>query len=200
MYYKKIKVGSSIIEFHNNWLGEETVIVNGQVLSKKSSILGAHHYFTIFEDGRVVPYILTTKIGALGQVLVDIRRDGVVVEENIHINFGTAQKTRNNEHKIAGIKNLKEYNIDEAELAFKKALEFDRNDPEIYFYLACCYSMEEKTREGFECLRLAVDNKLNDVETILNHEMLAYIRIQDEFEDFLNSNFTKYDDSQWSND
>ncbi len=44
MYYKKIKTEKNIIEFHNNWLGVETVIVNGQIVSKKTSLLGAHHH------------------------------------------------------------------------------------------------------------------------------------------------------------
>ncbi len=32
---KKINIGETVFEFHNNWLGEETVIVDGQIVSKK---------------------------------------------------------------------------------------------------------------------------------------------------------------------
>ena len=33
-----------------------------------------------------------------------------------------------------------------------------------------------------------------DTEMILNHDMLAYIRMRPAFEDFLNSGFTDYDE------
>jgi len=199
MYYKKIKTDKSIIEFHNNWLGVETVIVNGQILSKKSSILGTNHYFTIFEEGKDIPYILTTKVNAMSQVLIDLRRDGVIIKSDLVINFGTKEKTEQNDFKVAGIKLLKEYEIHEAINALNKGLEFDRNDPEIYFYLACCYSIEEQAIKGFECIKKAIENNLNDKEMILNHEMLAYLRIQEPFEEFLNSNFTKYDENKFDN-
>jgi len=42
-------------------------------------------------------------------------------------------------------------------------------------------------------LKNAVENKLHDTSIIRNHEMLAFLRIQDGFEDFERSNFTKFD-------
>lgn len=51
----------------------------------------------------------------------------------------------------------------------------------------------ERTQEGFEHLRLAVKHHLKDTEMILNHDMLAYMRIQEPFVDFVNTGFTKYD-------
>ena len=65
MQYQKITYEDLIIEFHNNWLGEETVIVNGQLVFKGKLHLGADHPFTVMEGGHPAKYILTTKIGAL---------------------------------------------------------------------------------------------------------------------------------------
>lgn len=197
MHYKKIKSGKSIIEFHNNWLGVETVIINGQIVSKKSSIRGTNHYFTIVEEGHIVPYVLTTKLGGTGQVFIDLRRNGELVQNDLLVNFGTKEKPEPNDHKLEGMKLLSEYEIQKAIQSLEKGLEFDKNDPEIYFYLACCYSLEEKTKEGYECIKQAIEYNLNDREMVLNHEMLAYLRIQDAFEEFLNSNFTEYDESKF---
>ena len=199
---KKITIDNNLIEINNSWIGVQTVLVNGKVVSKKFSFLGTNHYFTIVEDGHEVEYILTTKVSSKtqrlksNQFLIDLRCEGRIIKENVLIEFGTEQKKENNKYKVIGIKFLREYEIKSAIKALKRGLAFDNNDPEIYFYLACCYSIEEKTKDGFECLKKAVENNLTDTEMILNHEMLAYIRVQDGFEAFLNSNFTKYDETK----
>ena len=200
MFYKKIKTKYSTIEFHTNWLGVESVIISGQIVSKKKStlksILGTSHYFTVLEEGHVIPYILTTKwdhSGSYGKYYLDLRRNGKLIKENVHVRFNSKPKQDNNEFKQLGIKYINEYDIKQAIISFEKALHFDNEDPEIYFHLACCYSIEEQTNKGFDCIRKAVEYKLNDIEMILNHEMLAFLRINDAFEDFLNSNFTKYE-------
>ncbi len=192
MYYKKIRTDHAVIEFHNNWLGMETVIVNGKEVSQKSSLLGTNHYFVVSDKGRDIAFTLTTKLGPAGQVYFDLRKDGELIEENVLVNFGTKGKHEPNEFKTKGIQLLKEYEIKLAIEALKKGLAFDKKDPEIYFHLACCYSIEENAEEGFECIKQAVSLNLNDKEMILNHEMLAYLRLQDAFEDFLNSDFQTY--------
>lgn len=170
----------------------ETVIVNGKVVSKKSSFLGTSHYFIVTDKGRDIAFILTTKLGPAGQVYFDLKKDGELIEENVLVNFGTKGKHEENAFKTKGIKLLHEYEIKLAIEALTKGLAFDKEDPEIYFYLACCYSIEENVEEGFECIKKAVAYNLNDKEMILNHEMLAYLRLQDGFEDFLNSDFQTY--------
>ncbi|MDX1478262.1 MAG: hypothetical protein R3301_11195 [Saprospiraceae bacterium] len=198
MQYKKLKVGDTVIEFHNNWLGEETVIVNGQVVSKKSSIMGTHHHFNVLEDGHHVRYVLTTKVSSGFQVLLDLRRNGQLIQEDVVVptRFGI-RKPRNTAKKTGLIK-LNEYDLEGAIEELIRARDVDPDDPEIYFYLACAYSVLERPREGFEHLRLAVKHRLQDPEMILNHDMLAYLRLQDAFEDFFNSNFTEYDPDRLS--
>ena len=193
MHYKKIKSGETIIEFHNNWLGEETIIINGQVVSKKSSIWGAHHHFSVIEEGHNVRYVLTTKLDMNMQVLLDLRRNGAMVQENIPVAYGGKPRKPKNVAKKKGIAELKEYDLDEAIKELSKAKDVDPDDPEIYFYLACAYSVKEDLAQAYAHIKLAVANKLQDTEMILNHDMLAFLRMHEGFEDFLNSNFTKFE-------
>ena len=99
MQYQKITSGKTIIEFHNNWLGEETVIINGQIVSKKSSILGTHHHFKVMENGQSVTYVLTSKVNDHLQVLLDLKRNGKIVQEDIPVQWGTKPKRPKNTPK-----------------------------------------------------------------------------------------------------
>jgi len=196
MHYQKIITDQVIIEFHNNWLGEETIIVNGQIVSKKSSVMGTHHHFNLLENGKSVSYILTTKVNSHLQVSLDLRKDGVLIQEDVPVKNGTKPKTPENTFKKSGILKIKTYEIEEGIADLKKGLELAPNDPEIYFYLACGYSIQEKTMEGFESIKKAVEHNLQHTETILNHDMLAFLRMEEGFEAFLNSNFTSYKKDQ----
>ena len=193
MQYQKITSGDTVIEFHNNWLGEETVIVKGQVVSKKSSILGIDHKFSVLEKGKEVRFILTTKVDANMQVLLDLRRNGKKVVEDLPVKLGWMPKTPKNLPKQQGIQKLKEYKLEEALVDFKEALKENDEDPEIYFHMACAYSVLERTQDGFEALRKAVEHNLQNTEMILNHDMLAFLRLHDAFEGFFASGFKKYD-------
>ncbi len=192
MQYQKLVSGETIIEFHNNWLGEEFVIINGQLVSKKSSIWGTQHHFAVIEKGHQARYVLTTKVGANMQIMIDLSRNGEVLYEDVVLKFGTEPKTPPNTFKKSGIVKLKEFEIDEALEDFHKALDANNKDPEIYFHMACAYSIQEKTELGFESLKIAVKHHLPNTEIILQHDMLAFLRINDAFEDFLTSNFTEY--------
>jgi len=198
MHYQKIIIGSTLIEFHNNWLGEETVVVNGQIVSRKSSVWGAHHYFTVFENGHTIRYVLTSKADPSYQVYLDLRRNGELIKRNITVpsrgnNNPVKRRPRNNQAKRDGLAKLREYELEEALIDFKKAQELDPQDPEIYFHMACAYSILERTAEGFEAIKKAKELGFKDDDTILKHDMLAFLRIQDAFEGFLNSGFKEYD-------
>lgn len=192
MQYQKITSEATTIEFHNNWLGEETVIVKGQVVSKKSSIMGADHPFTVLEKGKKVQFVLTTKLNAHGEVLLDLRRNDKLVVSDLRVAYGFLPKNAN-KAKQEGIQKLKAYQLNEALEDFKKALKENNEDPEIYFHMACAYSVLEKPLEGFESLKKAVANNLQNTEMILNHDMLAFLRLHDAFEGFFESGFKKFD-------
>lgn len=194
MQYQKIVSGESIIEFHNNWLGEEIVIVNGRIVSRKKSVWGTNHYFTVMEEGRQARYILTTKVNDHMQVVLDLSRNGELIQGDIPVKYGSMPKKPHNKPKKEGLIKLEEYDLEGALAAFENARTIAPKDPEIYFHMACAYSVLERTKEGFECLKQAVANDLQDTEMILNHDMLAYLRIHDAFEEFLNSGFSQYDE------
>lgn len=201
MHYKKLISRGTIIEFHNSWSGVETIIVNGRQVSQKSSVWGISHYFTVVEQDRRVRYILTTKVNSNMQVFVDLRRNGQLIHNDVRVNKGvpnrsgkkTPYRKPDNKAKKIGLSKLKDYQLEEALVEFKKAQKVDSQDPEIYFHLACIYSILEKTQEGFEALKKATEYGFTDKQSILNHDMLAFLRLNEAFEDFLESGFTKYD-------
>ena len=217
MYYKKLVSNNTIIEFHNDWSGLETVFANGQSVSKKSSVWGTNHYFTVIENNRQVRYILTSKVNAGGQVLLDLRRGGQLIYKNVLLQKGTTRPggmatsrrgrppkkaqpqrpyiPRNNKAKKSGLIKLKEYQLEEALEDFKTAQKVAPQDPEIYFHLACIYSVLEKTAEGFEALKNAKKHGFNDENAILSHDMLAYLRLNDAFEEFVESGFKEYNEA-----
>jgi len=191
--YLKLKCGQTIIELHNNWLGEETVIVGGQIVSKKSSVYGTNHHFTIKENGSPVNYLLTTKVmDNLMTVGVDLSRNGILIHENVKLTYGSKPKSPAHELKTKGLSFLKNFDIPEALGFLLKAQELDPEDPEIYFHLACVYSNIEDVNNGYMYLKKAVEKGFTHHESILNHDMLAFLRIQDEFEKFQKSGYKSF--------
>lgn len=197
MHYHKFKVGRSIIEFHNSWLGEETVAVNGRVVSKKGSVWGTSHYFTVYENGRQSRYTLVSKVTPQMQIVIDLVRNGRLLYGNIPLGTAGGRPTKKiNKAKKNGLAKLREYHIKEALAEFVDANQQDPQDPEIYFHMACCYSNLEKSEEGYECLKKAIKYGFKDENQILTHDMLAFLRIQDAFEDFVNSGYKTFDTSK----
>jgi hypothetical protein len=193
MQYLKLKHNTTIIELHNNWLGEETVIVGGKPVSKKSSVYGTNHFFTVIEDGHQVKYVLTTKIlDNMMSVGVDLSRNGTLVHENVKLPYGSKPKSAGQELKTKALAKLKNYDIPEALELLQQAKDLDPDDAEIYFHLACAYSNLEDTENGYANIKKAVECGLADHESILNHDMMAYLRIQDQFEKFQQSGFKTY--------
>lgn len=198
MHYQKIHSEKTVIEFHNNWLGEETVIVRGKVVSKQSSIWGISHVFEVQENGATVRFVLTSKLDANMNVLLDLRRNGVLVEENLPVMLGYGPTKVKNPKKQQGIQRLREYRLEEALEHFQGALEVAPDDPEIYFHLACAYSVLERPLPGFEALQAAVEHGLSNPESILEHDMLAFLRLHPAFENFFASGFQRFDATLFS--
>ena len=188
MLSNRIVLENITIEVFNNWIGVQSILINNKVVSKKFSMTGCEHQFKLMESGRIANYILTTRTSSktqilkTNQVLIDLTRNGKKIQQNLLLNIGKTIEQSNNHSKAEGIKYLYEYEIDEAINSFKQGLVKDSSDGEIYFLLACCYSIEEDSIEGIRHLELAIKNNFLDIELILNHEMLAYVRMQEEFE------------------
>ncbi len=192
MYYKKLNLEGLIIEFHNNWLGEETIVVNGQTVSKKSSIMGTDHHFSVLENGSLARYVLTTKIDSSMAVYLDLCKNRNLILEDILVPM-TSKSAPLTHYKSTGLQKLKEYKIDEAIEDLNKALDKTPSDPELYFHLACAYSILERAKEGLDALQKAIEYNLNNRDMILSHDMLAYLRMHETFEAFYHSNYTVYD-------
>ncbi len=91
--------------------------------------------------------------------------------------------------KQAGIKKFKDYDTKGAIENFKKALDISPDDKALHFNIACAYSLEEKPWEAFHHLDQAVAYGFRDVDKILTHEALAFIRVMPEFELFRKNQF-----------
>ncbi|MCO6460257.1 MAG: hypothetical protein J5I59_02540 [Saprospiraceae bacterium] len=86
MQYLKTFVNEVQIEFINDWIGTEIVIVNGKEVSRKYSVFGTQHYFTIKENGEDVNYIITSRFA--GEIYFDIIRNGVMVKQGLVLAWG----------------------------------------------------------------------------------------------------------------
>ena len=116
--------------------------------------------------------------------------------EQIPMNKNKAQNNSNplnvmraNPYKNSGIKKYKDFDLEDAIVDFKKGLELAPNDVALHFNLACAYSLTEKKPLAYHHLSKAVATGLKDVERILSHDDLAYVRIQPEFDNFRSSGF-----------
>ena len=63
-------------------------------------------------------------------------------------------------------------------------MEIEYNDIAVHFNLACSYSLLENADKAFFHLDKAVNLGFNDFKRIKEHDALAYLRIQKEFDAF----------------
>ncbi len=89
-----------------------------------------------------------------------------------------------NPFKLSGISKYKEFDYEGAIEDFKKALSVNPSDIAVHFNLACSYSLSEEKENAFFHLNKAVGLGFVDFKKLQEHDALAYLRIQDEFEIF----------------
>lgn len=99
------------------------------------------------------------------------------------------QPQQQNPYKVSGIKKYKDYDFDGAIEDFEKALEIDEKDVATHFNLACAYSLNEEADQAFQHLDRAVELGFNDFDKIKQHDALAYVRIQPQYEDFVRQGY-----------
>ncbi len=100
------------------------------------------------------------------------------------------KRVKNNPFKQAGIKKFKEFDIEAAIDDFEQALKVDPNDLTIHFNLACAYSQTEQADLAFNHISRAVEMGFNDFARIDNHDALAYLRIQPNWDHFKENGYT----------
>lgn len=96
----------------------------------------------------------------------------------------TSGRELQNPYKINGIKKYKEFDLEGAIEDFVKGLEINPRDISLHFNLACAYSLTEQVDKAYAHLDRAVSLGFNDFQKIKTHDDLAYVRIQDRFEEF----------------
>jgi TM2 domain-containing membrane protein YozV len=94
-----------------------------------------------------------------------------------------------NSFKVNGIKKYKEFDLEGAIEDFKKGLEIQPQDISLHFNLACAYSLTEQVDKAYTHLDRAVALGFNDFEKIKTHDDLAFVRIQDRWEEFKQHGF-----------
>lgn len=99
------------------------------------------------------------------------------------------RKSKDNPYKKSGMEKYKEYDYNGAIEDFEKSLAVDDSDVATHFNIACAYSIMEKKEKSFYHLSKAVELGFRDFEKIKTHDALAYLRIQDEFETFVQNNY-----------
>ena len=183
MHYIEYKHGSTHIEFFNSIGGKETIYVNGQIVSQRTTIMGYNHRFEVIEDGEPARYVLRTKMGGPTLAQIDLIRNREYLLKNEIVPYGTRGEKDDKKLK-EGLKLLRMFDLEGAKESFKHAIDADPQNPKIYFYLACVYSLLENKSEAFRLLQQALDQGLVDRELIIEEDALAYIRIQEEFDGF----------------
>lgn len=94
-----------------------------------------------------------------------------------------------NPYKRSGIEKYKNYDFEGAVEDFEKALSINPKDKAVHFNIACAYSLLENKQESLYHLSKAVENGFKDYDRIASHDALAYLRIQDEYDDFVKNGY-----------
>jgi len=94
-----------------------------------------------------------------------------------------------NPFKKSGVDKFKDYDYDGAIEDFTKALQIDNRDPSVYFNLACAYSLTEQKDLAFQSLARSFSFGFKDTEKVKTHDALAFLRVQDEYEAFINGGY-----------
>jgi len=97
--------------------------------------------------------------------------------------------TRPNPFKQSGLEKFKDFDYSGAIEDFKKSLQIEPKDIATHFNLACAYSLTEDAEMGFHHLSKAVGYGFRDFQKIKQHHALAYLRIQDGFDNFEENGF-----------
>jgi len=84
----------------------------------------------------------------------------------------------------SGKENYAEFDYFEAISEWQKAISLEPRNAAVHYNLACAYSLTEQADESFFHLSEAVKYGFNNFEKLNNQDALAFLRIQDGFEDF----------------
>jgi class 3 adenylate cyclase len=72
---------------------------------------------------------------------------------------------------------------------FEDALQYDYNDPQTHFMLACCHSLNHDARQAYFHVASAVDFGFQEFEEIYQNEALTWLRAQPDFDMFVQNGY-----------
>ncbi len=104
-------------------------------------------------------------------------------------NMTLPQAGLQNPYKTSGIKKYKDFDLEGAIEDFEKGLEIHPKDIALHFNLACAYSLTEQVDKAYTHLDRAVALGFTDYEKIRTHDDLAFVRIQERWDEFQENNF-----------
>lgn len=78
---------------------------------------------------------------------------------------------------------------DKSRKLFEDALQYDYNDPQTHFMLACCYSVAKDSKHAYFHLASAVDFGFQEFEEIYHNEALGWLRTQPDFDFFVQNGY-----------
>lgn len=99
------------------------------------------------------------------------------------------RKPKSNPFKLSGLKKYKDFDLEHAIEDLNKALLVDDTDSDIYFALACSYSLQENAEASYLNLQKAVNTGMKDLTKITSEDNLAFLRTHKDFEAFKENGF-----------
>jgi pilus assembly protein TadC len=88
MKFTTINLGDNKIEVFNSFIGRETIVLNGKVVSEKNSITGATHHFKMIENDQDVACKFIFGYGLNGVVMSLYKDNKPVIESEKSMFFG----------------------------------------------------------------------------------------------------------------
>jgi len=115
-------------------------------------------------------------------------RDATLQREQYKYNRDT-RSNRSNPFRKSADQKFKDYDLEAALDDYKKSEEISKPDKQMYFNMACIYSLLEKPDLSLIHLEKAMDLGYKDVEKIKTADELAYLRIQPEYQAFIDNGY-----------
>ena len=80
-------------------------------------------------------------------------------------------------------------NYEQARKNFEDALQYDYNDPQTHFMLACCHSLQHDSKQAYFHLASAVDFGFQEFEEIYHNDALNWLRGLPDFDAFVQNGY-----------
>lgn len=124
-----------------------------------------------------------------GVVMREDRKEAKVQEKRKGGDKAFTRKSRGNLIIKDAFIAYKAGQYDMARKYFEDALQYDYNDPQTHFMLACCQSLGHDAKQAYFHLASAVDFGFQEFEEIYQNEALQWLRAQPDFDPFVQNGY-----------